>query len=145
MLNVGGATAKEFKMMDIGRTDLLTILKKYGIANKNTLKSNKEKFKEYYHTFDLEMYKDIEEKKKFIIPYEMADLYSMMTATMKSSPTYDKRKERVSIQDIIVHNENIVKYIDYLPAQISDYIKTTSEYYNALCFINYIPAILERM
>lgn len=142
---MGGATAKEFKMMDIGRTDLLTILKKYGIANKNTLKSNKEKFKEYYHTFDLEMYKDIEEKKKFIIPYEMADLYSMMTATMKSSPTYDKRKERVSIQDIIVHNENIVKYIDYLPAQISDYIKTTSEYYNALCFINYIPAILERM
>lgn len=138
------AKAKEFEI-DLGRTDLLTILNKYGISNKNTLKSNKEKFKEYYRTSDLEMYIDIDEKRKFIIPYEMADLYSMMTATMKSSPTYDRRQERVSLQDIITHNENIIKYVDYLPAQISDYIKTTSEYFNALCFINYVPAILERM
>ena len=47
---MGGATAKEFDI-DIGRTDLLTILKKYGISNKNTLKSNKEKFKEYSPLF----------------------------------------------------------------------------------------------
>lgn len=131
--------------IDIGRTDLLTILNRYGKSTKTTLKSNKEKFKEYYRTSDLEMYKDIYGEKKFIIPYEMADLYSMMTATMKSSPTYDDRKGKVSLQDIITHNENVIKYVDYLPAQISDYIKTTSEYYNALCFINYVPAILERM
>lgn len=135
---------KQLKI-DIGRADLLTILNKYGKSTKTTLKSNKEKFKEYYRTSDLEMYKDIYGQKKFIIPYEMADLYSMMTATMKSSPTYDDRKGKISLQDIITHNENIIKYVDYLPAQISDYIKTTSEYYNALCFINYIPAILERM
>ena len=40
---MGRPRAKEFEI-DIDRTDLLSILKKYGISNKNTLKSNKEKF-----------------------------------------------------------------------------------------------------
>ena len=141
---MGRAKVADFDI-DIRRKGLLTILNKYGISNKNTLKSDKKKFKGYYRTSDLEMYIDIEEQRKFVIPYEMADLYSMMMATMKSSPTYDRRQEHVSLQDIITHNENIIKYVEYLPAQISDYIKTTSEYYNALCFINYIPVVLDRM
>ena len=117
---MGRAKVADFDI-DIRRKGLLPILNKYGISNKNTLKSDKKKFKGYYRTSDLEMYIDIEEQRKFVIPYEMADLYSMMMATMKSSPTYDRRQEHVSLQDIITHNENIIKYVEYLPTNFRLY------------------------
>ena len=140
-----GRSSIEFKF-DMGRPEYLAHMARYNMSSAKSVKNDKEKFQNYYATHDLEMYQDRDEKKKFIIPCEMADLYCLMMAAMKSSVTYDERKKDYTFDDVITHYKQMVKWLDEnLPIPILDFIKTTPEYHNILCIINYLPCILERM
>jgi len=131
---------------DMGRQEFIKKMIDYDQMNEDAtdtaIKHDREYFARHYN-INLSAY--INEKNKFIIPYEIADLYCLMTDAMKQSPTYNRKESPLSLQEIIQHNERIIEALDKLPPQLADYIKATPEYYNSLYFINYMPVIMERM
>jgi hypothetical protein len=136
---------------DMDRKGYLVKMQKYNSKQnweEDSIKNDKNYFAQYY---DINLSSYVNEKGKskgkFIIPYEMADLYCLMMNAMKSSPTYDKRTKKSghSLGEIIDHNKMVIESLDNLPSQLSDYIKMTPEYYNAICLINYVPVIIDRM
>jgi hypothetical protein len=131
---------------DMGRQEFIQKMLVYGRtdegASDTAIKHDREYFARHYN-INLSAY--INEKNKFIIPYEMADLYCLMTDAMKHSPTYKRKESPLSLQNIIRHNEGIIKSLDNLPLQLADYIKATPEYYNSVYLINYMPVVMERM
>jgi hypothetical protein len=132
--------------IDSGRAKIAENMNKYIHYAESYLKSDKEYFRRHYQTDGLDVFLMPEDEiKRFTIPCEMVELYCLMTATMKTSPTYGNKKINHSLQDIIAHNETIIRHIEKLPPVLADYIKSTPEYYNALCFAGYMPLVIDRI
>jgi len=135
---------------DVDRQGRRDRFAQYGINEKDSGSKDKKALMKAYNLTDanLDVFKNTEEE-KFIIPYEMADLYCLMMGVMKESPTFYSNKELQlqDMQSIVEYNKKLVDILESenLPAQISDYIKQTPEYYNAVYIINYAPYVIERI
>lgn len=131
---------------DMGRQEFIKKMVNYGYTNEDStqdaIKNDRKYFMRHY---DIDLGAYINEKKQLIIPYEMSDLYCLMTDAMKRSPTYSRKENPQNLQKIIQHNEKIIESLDKLPPHLADYIKATPEYYNSLYLINYMPVVMERM
>ncbi len=130
---------------DMGREEYLEKMQKYFMSDADSIKSDKVYFSRYYG-IDLDKY--ILNGRKFIIPCEMADLFCLMMFVMRSSPIYDKRRtnsKSQNIPDLLMHNMDILRYIDNLPLGIANHIKGSSEYRNANDLLQYLPYIVEKV